>query len=109
MSHVSALPRTPSASVLESVLEESAVEATQFALATLESFPSVFENMDAGDAAVVTLGAAVVARTAYSVLVGGTIGSQGIQGTQGIRWFQWTQWFRWFRWTRWLPGVSAKQ
>ena len=60
MSHVSALPRAPSASVLE----ESAAEATQFALATLESFPSVFEKLDAGDAAVVTLGAAVVARAA---------------------------------------------
>jgi len=63
MSHVSALPRAPPASVLE----ESAVEATQFALATLESFPSLFEHMDAGDAAVGALGVAVVARAAYSV------------------------------------------
>ncbi len=62
MSHVSALPRAPSASVLE----ESAVEATQFALATLESFPSLFEGLDAGDAAVGALGVAVVARAAFS-------------------------------------------
>ena len=67
MSHVSALPRAPSASVLE----ESAVEATQFALATLESFPSLFERFDAGDAAVGALGVAVVARAAYSVVGAG--------------------------------------
>lgn len=64
MSHVSALPRAPSTSVLE----ESAVEATQFALATLESFPSLFERFDAGDAAVGALGVAVVARAAYAAL-----------------------------------------
>lgn len=64
MSHVSALPRAPPASVLE----ESAVEATQFALATLESFPSLFERFDAGDAAVGALGVAVVARAAYAAL-----------------------------------------
>ena len=68
MSHVSALPRAPSASVLE----ESAVEATQFALATLESFPSVFDKMDAGDAAVGALGVAVVLRAAYTALAGNT-------------------------------------
>ena len=62
MSHVSALPRAPSASVLE----ESAVEATQFALATLKSFPSLFEELDAGDAAVGVLGVAVFARAALS-------------------------------------------
>lgn len=64
MSHVSALPRAPAASVLE----ESAVEATQFALATLESFPSLFEGLDAGDAAVGALAVAVVARAAYTVV-----------------------------------------
>jgi len=68
MSHVSALPRAPSTSGFE----ESAVEATQFALATLESFPSLLEHLDAGDAAVGALGAAVVARAAYAALVGST-------------------------------------
>lgn len=64
MSHVSALPRSSPASVLE----ESAAEATQFALATLESFPSLFDEFDAGDAAVGALGIAVVARAAYALL-----------------------------------------
>ena len=63
MSHVSALPRAPSASVLE----EGAVEATQFALAALESFPSVLDRLDAGDAAVAALGVVVVARAAFSM------------------------------------------
>jgi len=87
MSHVSALPRAPSSSVLE----ESAAEATQFALATLESFPSVFEKLDAGDAAVVTLGAVVAARAACSALgVGSALSS--------------ASWTRWLRWLPWVPG-----
>lgn len=65
MSHVSALPRAPSTSVLE----ESAAEATQFALATLESIPGVFDSMDAGDVAVGALGAAVVLRAAYTIVI----------------------------------------
>lgn len=80
MSHVSALPRAPSTSVLE----ESAADATQFALETFESFPSVFENMDAGDAAVGALGVAVVARAAYSVVAAG--GPLSGAATALLRW-----------------------
>ena len=93
MSHVSALPRAPSASVLE----ESAAEATQFALATLESFPSVFEKLDAGDAAVVTLGAVVVARAAFSAVAGGF-------ALTGL-----TSWLPRLRWLRWLPWASGSR
>ena len=91
MSHVSALPRAPSASVLE----ESAAEATQFALATLESFPSVFEKLDAGDAAVVTLGAVVVARAAFSAVAGGF----ALSGTGLTSWLPRLLRLRWLPWT----------
>ena len=96
MSHVSALPRAPSASVLE----ESAAEATQFALATLESFPSVFEKLDAGDAAVVTLGAVVVARAAFSAVAGGF----ALTGGTGL-----TSWLPRLLRLRWLPWASGSR
>jgi len=73
MSHVSALPQAPSTSVIE----DNVVEATQFALATLESFPSVLDALDAGDAAVGALGVIVVARTIYAALASGSAGSAG--------------------------------
>ena len=90
MSHVSALPRTSSASVLE----ESAAGATQFALATLESFPSLFEGLDAGDAAVGVLGVAVAARAAFSVA--SASGSLGSAAWALARWspLRWLSFFR---------------
>ena len=83
MSHVSALPQAPSTSVIE----DNVVEATQFALATLESFPSVLDAMDAGDAAVSALGVIVVARAVYAALAGGAASSTAkAVGAVVLRW-----------------------
>lgn len=69
MSHVSALPAASS----PSVLEETATEATQYAIATLSSFPYAFERLDALDATVGAVGFAAAARVLYKAYTSGAI------------------------------------
>lgn len=69
MSHVSALPVASS----PSMLEETATEATQYALATLSSMPSALESLDAVDATVGVVGAAAVSRLLYRAYTSGAL------------------------------------
>lgn len=68
MSHVSALPVSEPASVVDAT-----AEATQFALATLTtSFPAMWEYLDAVDAVVGFVGLAAVGRIAVGAYKTGT-------------------------------------
>lgn len=69
MSHVSALPPASSSSVLE----ETATEATQYALATLSSFPGLLEQLDGVDVTVGAVSAAALTRILYKAYRSGTL------------------------------------
>jgi hypothetical protein len=62
MSHVTALP----ALTQPSALEETATEATQFALSTLQQVPSLLARADALDAAVGVAAVLVVGKWAWA-------------------------------------------
>lgn len=85
MSHVSALPVSAPPSVVEAT-----AEATQFALATLtDSFPAVWEQLDAADAAVGLVGLAAVGRVALNAYQAGggwlRWGRVACRRTSGVR------------------------